>query len=367
MMAFIGQVKSLSSIRAETRGTGVAMPAIITHDFFGRDIYNSLFSQIGGSRDEADAFLLGNQGPDPLFYAAISPQLGGQHKLGHIMHERKPSELLVAFKESLGVLDPDEVPVGRAYALGFLCHYTLDSTMHPFVYFHEYRLCDAGEPGLTRDDGGEVHGVIESELDELVLYKKREETIASFNPAREILRADASVLDAISKMYAYVALNVYGEIIPRATFATAVRDFRLVQHAFYSPTGLKRELAGAFERLFRTHSFYQSMSHRPIALTASVFDNRDHEPWENPFTGEVRTAGFWDLYDEAQGKARANIATFLASGFDEEAARGITHGLDFSGKPTHAVIVSIEDGEGAPSGVAHDAGAEGEKAEGAEE
>ena len=43
------------------------MPAIITHDFFGRDVYDNLFKTIGGSRDEADAFLLGNQGPDPLF------------------------------------------------------------------------------------------------------------------------------------------------------------------------------------------------------------------------------------------------------------------------------------------------------------
>ena len=43
------------------------MPALITHDFFGRDVYDRLYTFIGGSRDEADAFLLGNQGPDPLF------------------------------------------------------------------------------------------------------------------------------------------------------------------------------------------------------------------------------------------------------------------------------------------------------------
>ena len=50
------------------------MPALITHDFFGRDVYDRLYTFIGGSRDEADAFLLGNQGPDPLFYLVLSPQ-----------------------------------------------------------------------------------------------------------------------------------------------------------------------------------------------------------------------------------------------------------------------------------------------------
>ena len=165
------------------------MPALITHDFFGRDVYDRLYTFIGGSRDEADAFLLGNQGPDPLFYLVLSPQLRAHNRLGSTMHNKKPSELLTALKNSLGILNSAEREVGRAYALGFLCHYTLDSTMHPFVYFHEYRLCDAGVPGLTRADGSEVHGTIESELDELVLFEKRGETIATFNPSAEILNA----------------------------------------------------------------------------------------------------------------------------------------------------------------------------------
>ena len=39
------------------------MPAIITHDLFGKDVYGETFDTIGGSRDAAEAFLLGNQGP----------------------------------------------------------------------------------------------------------------------------------------------------------------------------------------------------------------------------------------------------------------------------------------------------------------
>lgn len=48
------------------------MPALITHDFFGRDVYDRLYTFIGGSRDEADAFLLGNQGPDSVLPGAQS-------------------------------------------------------------------------------------------------------------------------------------------------------------------------------------------------------------------------------------------------------------------------------------------------------
>ena len=126
------------------------MPALITHDFFGRDVYDRLYTFIGGSRDEADAFLLGNQGPDPLFYLVLSPQLRAHNRLGSTMHNKKPSELLTALKNSLGILNSAEREVGRAYALGFLCHYTLDSTMHPFVYFHEYRRRRRSRPDARR-------------------------------------------------------------------------------------------------------------------------------------------------------------------------------------------------------------------------
>lgn len=320
------------------------MPALITHDFFGRDVYDRLYTFIGGSRDEAEAFLLGNQGPDPLFYTVLSPQLREHNRLGSTMHNKKPSELLAALKNSLSILGSAEQEVGRAYALGFLCHYTLDSTMHPFVFFHEYQVCDAGEPGLSRADGSEVHGVIESELDELVLFEKRTETVATFNPSAEILNASNFVLRIISKMYAYVALTVYGEIIPATMFETAVKDFRIAQRLFYSPSGRKRAIIGRVEELLRPYSFYRSMSHRPVALTTSQFDNRAHEAWENPFTGEVRTVGFWDLFDEALEKAQDNLFAFDEDTFDLAAAQEITHELDFSGEPVVALVVSVEDG-----------------------
>ena len=318
------------------------MPAIITHDFFGRDVYDQLFATIGGSRDEADAFLLGNQGPDPLFYSMISPHLLPHNRLGSTMHAKKPAELIAALKDSLGVLDPDEQRIGRAYALGFLCHYTLDSAMHPFVYSQQYAICDAGEPGLTRDDGSEVHGVIEAEFDEIVLYAKRGESIETFNPSREVLRASRATLKAISKMYSYMALNVYGEIVPPSLFTIAVYDFRFVQRVFYSPSGVKREVLGRVERLARSHSFYQSMSHRPVESAECSFDNRERAPWTNPFTGDVRATSFWDIYEAALESAQANIAAFDAAGFGLEEARALTGERDFSGRPTQAQLISVE-------------------------
>ena len=318
------------------------MPAIITHDFFGRDVYDSLYKTIGSSKNEADAFLLGNQGPDPLFYCAVSPSLAKYSKLGSRLHHENPNEVLAAFKSSLSILSETEKPVGRAYALGFLCHYLLDSSMYPFVYYNEYALCDAGEPDLDRTHASEVHAVIESELDELVLFSKRQQTISEFNPATSILKASDEVLRIISKMYAYVAMVVYGITIPQDLFERSVRDFRLVQRAFYSPSGIKRALVGSLERTLRPYSFFQSMSHRPIELHESIFDNRNHSAWKNPFTDDIRNDGFWDIYHQALSSARQALSVFDRNDFTVEAARSLTHDLDFSGEPTVAVVVDVQ-------------------------
>lgn len=319
------------------------MPAIITHDFFGRDVYDKLYTTIGGSKDEADAFLLGNQGPDPLFYCVVSPSLAKYNRLGSKLHHENPAEVLAAFKASLSILSESEQPIGRAYALGFLCHYLLDSAMHPFVYYHEYTICDAGEPDLDRSHASEVHAVIESELDELVLYNKRQQTISEFNPATAILKASDNVLHIISKMYAYVAMVVFGATVPQDLFERSVRDFRLVQRAFYSPSGMKRALMGTLERTLRPHSFFQSMSHRPIELHESTFDNRNHHPWKNPFTDEVRTDGFWDIYHQALSNAKRSVLVFDKEDFDTDAAHTLTKDLNFSGEPTVAVVVAVSD------------------------
>ena len=318
------------------------MPSIITHDTFGQDVYRDLFGFIGGSRDEAEAFLLGNQGPDPLFYAAACPWLAPYLNLGNTLHDQRPTELLHAFKTGLPFLSDAERPVGRAYAMGFICHYALDSTAHPFIFSQQYALCDAGEPGLTRKDGHEVHSFIETELDELVLFTKRGATVAQLNPARDILKGSARMLQIVSKLYAYVVMAVYGKVVPRSLFEQSVRAMRLGQRAFHSSSGLKRALIGGVEEMVRPYSFCRAMSPRVVELDASPFENREHAPWTDPFTDKQSHAGFWDLYESALGMAKGAIQLFDTERFGIEDARRITHDRNFSGKPTVATIVAVE-------------------------
>lgn len=311
------------------------MPAVLTHDFFGRDAYEQVASQLGFStNDQRDAFLLGNQGPDVLFYLRILPQVNKRNRLGEIMHDVRPATILTSFHDALGMLSEEEQPIGKAYVAGFCCHYLLDSTMHPLVYYMERGICDAGVEGLDRTDHDDVHAEIERDLDEMVLYTKRHETIATYRTYAEVLRASDAVLAVIDKLYFYVCLWVFNVTIDLGTYTKATKAFRFMQRVFWSPRGVGHKVLGTFERkvLKKRNSFYCAMAHRVRAEDTSIFANAEHLPWRNPWTDEITTESFWDLYEEAQDKVFDAVDMLFSPDFDADAAVRLTRNLNFSGQ-----------------------------------
>lgn len=309
------------------------MPAIITHDFFGRDLIESGAVPMGPSQAERQAFLLGNQGPDPLFYSVVGAgRMKDFTKLGSTMHHEKTVELLMAFKKALGEFQGADLPIARAYTLGFLCHYSLDVSMHPFVYFWQYALCDAGVEGLTRKDGHEVHAAIESELDEMVLYSKQGLTVKEFAPQEEILKSSDYALSQISRLYDLVVQDVWGLQIPEEMFTACVKRFRVVAGVFHSRSGTKRQALGRFEELIRPYSFMRAMSHRALPLEDSGFANSARGTWIEPSTGLQRTDSFWDIFNAAQEFAAEVMASFVEDDFDVSQAETLVANRNFDGE-----------------------------------
>lgn len=134
------------------------MPAHYAHFVFGLKVTRKLPDQakalIGSSRETLDSYFLGFQGPDPLaFYKPWRP--GEINHEGEILHARSGrfffSRALVYEKE-----EPCEAR--RAYLLGFMCHYMLDSSCHPLVTKY------MKEEGIT-------HSLVEREFDSMLIRK----------------------------------------------------------------------------------------------------------------------------------------------------------------------------------------------------
>ncbi len=312
------------------------MPALITHNTFGRLAYGQVKSQVGLSEEAQRAFLLGNQGPDPLFSAMGILGLRPWRQLGHDMHVEKPVELLAHLEEACSDLPEPERTIVRAWAAGFLCHYALDSNAHPLIYRQEYDFCDAGVPGLGRDNASEVHGAIEADLDEAALFLTSNATIADVKPWKLLESLPQRAASAISEAVSTLADSVYGTSIPRSMYRRCARAFRYLQHLLYTPDNGKRAVLSTMEHAVRGKSLYNAMAWQDCAHADSVFDNAAHAPWRNPFTNEETDASFVDLFFQAEEEAKLLIEAFSDHALDEACARELSGGLNFNGAPTAA-------------------------------
>lgn len=313
------------------------MPAIMTHDFFGQDAYGPALGAVSlYTPDERDAFLLGNQGPDPLFYLMLTPPLKEFEELGSSMHHDPPTELFLSLRKAVDELPEEKRSVGRAYLAGFTCHYLLDRAMHPLVFYWERGICQAGVEDLDMSDHSIVHAEIERDLDEMVLYAKRNQSIEVYRPYEQVLRGRDEVLDVIGDIYfsSVVGPLAEGEPTARRVYPLAVRCFRVVQRLFWSPRGSKTDALARVENPIRKgrYSLVRAMSHRVRPEATSDFDNRDHLPWRKPFTGEASTDSFWDIYNDALDEVVPSLQIVLGDGFDRDAALTFTRGLNFSGE-----------------------------------
>ncbi|MDR2493000.1 MAG: hypothetical protein LBD25_06060 [Coriobacteriales bacterium] len=323
------------------------MPALFTHHHFGLAVLVRRGAASFATRVERDAFLLGNQGPDPFFYALRTPALIASKRFGSRLHRDKPDAVFDTMSAVLAELDATSADSGlparaqsaatslrhvlEAYACGYLCHFTLDSTAHPLVYYYQDALCNAGVPGLGIDDEMFVHAQIEADLDAMLLWRLTGKTVADFKITRYLLQGGDVVLKQIDSLFARVARDVYGEVLPSGAYCRAVKDMRATVNIMQSATGRKRAVLGVIERLVpgRRHSLLQAMSHRTDVKDDCPFWNEGREPWTRPATGEEITASFLDLFESAANSANHKIDEFM----DGASGARLTGGLDFQGMP----------------------------------
>ncbi len=307
------------------------MPALITHHIFGQDAVARLPQGIVEGQEELLAFLLGNQGPDPCFTHVLGKPsaTAAVRKLASDMHRTHIVEALFAARKALSRLPSADAGVGRAFVLGLVGHYALDSIAHPIVYAGQKEL--AAMRSDLADAERELHGLIESELDTWVLWEKRSQDVRDFSPSTALARTD-SIDRASGAIMSAVALKVFGISISSAAFPAAVRDYEIYLRAIDDYDSAGSLLISTVESLVRPHSLTRAMAHRSNPTHECAAANLSNNEWMNPWTGELSTASFADLYDEALEKYGVLAEALVRD--DRAAFARASAGLNYEGKPS---------------------------------
>ncbi|MGI6230900.1 MAG: zinc dependent phospholipase C family protein [Tractidigestivibacter sp.] len=308
------------------------MPALITHHIFGEDVVTKLPEGIVEGEEELLAFLLGNQGPDPFFAAFFMlPERASEcHRFAHAMHEKSVVNAFLSVRNSVGHLPRADERIGRAFSLGMLAHYVLDSTTHPFVFSEQFDLLK--EMGLP-DASAEVHALIESDIDSWILWEKRKLTILE-SPASANLASTARIDRVAGALFSQTAMSVFGIGIEPEDYASSLRDYRWIFRRIDPAGSPKTRLISDVERLGRPHSMAASMAHRVVRTSECPAANLKCHFWENPYTGQMSQLSFADLFVDATERYPRYAESFIRGNRDDFSK--LVGGINYDGCPGSA-------------------------------
>lgn len=272
------------------------MPGYVTHYIFARDMYQKLTDPTLKSNlyKNRAVYALGHQGPDIFFYYLPAYVLHG-HNLGDMAHTQKTNAFFAALLESRSLFKkPEDQKIAEAYLDGFLGHYVLDSTCHPFIYGRTHYEKNA-KNYFSR------HAYLETEIDSSLLELKFHTRRTDFHAENTIMLTHRQKR-VVARMLHYAYQHTYnGLFVSRYTIFMAIFSTQLGFRILYDGTGQKKVLFRFAEKHFLGYPVFSPL----IANDSLVFRtdpfNLQHKKWTNPWDSSITsTESFFDLYKKSE-------------------------------------------------------------------
>jgi len=238
------------------------------------------------------------QGPDPFYYVLSKKYTNKPRKIADLMHDTATGLMLTNIvKEVKRNLTPETY----TFLVGFVSHYVLDITIHPYVYYHvgEY---DKNNPETYEYRG--LHVKFERSIDYDIMQrdlKKKPHTFKFYKTYFPAYNLPTSVSDIVARtVYETYHIGHSAEI-----YQLGVQTMQKVLKRYaYDRFGLKKALFKIIDLFNRK----QDLLLQDISLYnhTSDFDyiNVEHRAWHHPVTNEIHKDSVLMLYQKALKDAK---------------------------------------------------------------
>jgi len=280
------------------------MPSSLTHHWFASQLLDHIPEDYRpASPVEIETYLVGAQGPDPLFFYGYVPWRKRANKkevnaFGNHLHQEEIHDKFGRMLFFLQTKDQlNEVRILRAFLLGAMSHYVLDRNIHPYVFYRS---------GFSDNDSQRYaiyHAQYETMIDVMLLKHFR--ISPRKNPAKKAIQASHHAMWWASQMYAADEKEPQND-----WYYEAWRDMVTVEKVLYDPWGIKRAL---IRLLGKQHTQFYAMMHPCGRLDKDSHDylNTMHEQWRHPGSGAPSNKSIWDLIEQANEEALVGISIVI--------------------------------------------------------
>lgn len=305
------------------------MPAASTHYIFSLDCLKGTENSVDFSINKS-AFYYGAQGPDIFFAHNLLPLQGKSYrKIGSAFHSKVcPTDMLNLIRDYIKNSPDDTVCI--SYLLGFLCHYSLDSTTHAYIYWLNFKLKKENYPHWWNFT---IHNKIEFNIDTVLIGDKLKISDGTDFPIYDTYSTDLEVLGAVARGIKYLCDSLLKTDLSEKEIIRACLQTKSVGK-LTTAKAVKRTLCQILELPVRPFlGPVLTMFMRP-QKPKKDFDymNTSHTQWVNPFDENKvpRCDSFYEMYDNALEKYVNIVNGLFKSVSDGSDMTPLTKNLDFS-------------------------------------
>ena len=281
------------------------MPSSNTHNYFCEDIYSKVNKNIKNKlRNNINYFKVFGQGPDPYFFYDfhLTKRSKEVHEINKAMqHSRinKHFTRLINYINENNFYDNAEV---LAYLYGQICHYSLDSTAHPYVIYCVGNYNEK-DPKTYKYNG--LHAEMEYYIDCYMIYEREKILPKNYKVYKNLFNIGIfnkelkSTIDEVIK-------DVYDFDNASDIYYKSIMDMKKFYHVFnYDKFGIKKCVYSVMDKICGD----KCIKKKELSFNINPNDklyylNNDKKTWNHPCDiNEKYNLSFNELYCNALDKA----------------------------------------------------------------
>ena len=284
----------------------IFMAATYTHHLFTKDVYQALDAEMKLKID-LNIFNLFGKSFDALFFY--------KPKLGSYMHKNNANLYFANIITYLRTYHETKNRELLSYLYGSICHYVLDSTVHPFIYYYGGKY-DKKNKKAHKYRGR--HDYLECMIDAILYQERFNKPIYKAHVGKEVfpkIKFTINLKQIIDDVYKDTFEVSHGSKI----YFKGYKRFRFAyKHLMNSRFGIKKKGYFLFDFLHILPSLkLQHFCYYVPKLDYSVL-NLEHKKWCYPVDKKISFHySFYDLYDVAIVKA-VRFITMINDALDKD-------------------------------------------------
>lgn len=272
------------------------MPLITTHTYFAKDILLKLKTEITSTfKDKKNIYTLFAQGFDPfIFYEFFKLR---KYKLQEYCHYTHTDTFFLNLINKIKEKNLHNDATTLAILYGHLCHYILDSIMHPYIVY-KTGIYYKEKPETKKYKG--LHNELEMQMDAYMYERKNNTPFKNFKIHKHLITKEK-----LSKEIINLLNETYEETFNIKKGGTKYcigckNMYYSYKFLIEDKTGLKKKIYRLIDKITSTKEKpYEHFSSHITTINKNYL-NEEHNTWINPWNKEkTSNSSFLDLYEQA--------------------------------------------------------------------